>query len=163
MATAHYQPKTGGNEDLGHLHVLVVDDDNTFLDFLQAMLNAIGVQHVSRATSRREAYEILLSSHRVVDVILCDYVMDAGTGLELLWMVRTGQVKMFRPDACFLLLTSSSDRDTVSAAGQLDVSGYIVKPATPDKLRASIMAGRKRAIRIDFARYKQVQLPSSSA
>lgn len=163
MATAHYQPQGAGNEDLGHLHVLVVDDDHTFLDLLQAMLNAIGVQHVSRATSGREAYEILLSSPRVVDVILCDYVMEEGTGLELLWVVRTGQVKSFRPDACFLLVTSASDRDTVAAAGQLDVSGYLVKPATPDKLRAAIVAGRKRAIKIDFARYKQVQLPSATA
>lgn len=154
---------SAGNEALGHLHVLVVDDDNAFLDLLQAMLNAIGIKHVSRATSGREAFEILHASPRVVDVILCDYVMEEGTGLELLWMVRTGQIKMFRPDACFLLLTSSSDHDTVSAAGQLDVSGYIVKPATPDKLRASIVAGRKRAIKIDFARYKQVQLPTSSA
>lgn len=149
-------------ERLDELHVLLVDDDNAFLDLVQAMLNAIGVTHVSRATSGRAAFEVLLSSQKIVDVILCDYHMAEGTGLELLWVVRTGQVKSFRPDACFLLVTASGDHETVALAARLDVSGYLIKPVTPQKLRASIAAGRKRAIKIDFAKYKQVQLPQGN-
>lgn len=152
-------PTPVDNERLEELHVLLVDDDNTFLDLIQAMLKSIGVGHVSRATSGRAAFEALLSGARVVDVILCDQNMAEGTGLELLWVVRTGQVKAFRPDACFLLLTATGDHETVGLAGRLDVSGYLIKPVTPQKLRAAISVGRKRAIKIDFARYKQVQLP----
>lgn len=150
---------SGETEDLGNLHVLLVDDDTAFLDLIHAMLKAIGVVHVSRAGSGREAFGQLLSGQRVVDVILCDQNMAEGTGLELLWVVRTGQVKSFRPDACFLLLTASGDHDTVATAARLDVSGYLVKPVTPQKLRTAISQGRKRAIRIDFNKYKQVQLP----
>lgn len=150
------------NERLEELHVLLVDDDNTFLDLVHAMLKSIGVGHVSRATSGRAAFETLLTGQRVVDVVLCDQNMDEGTGLELLWVVRTGQVKHFRPDACFLLLTASGDHETVGLAGRLDVSGYLIKPVTPQKLRTAISQGRKRAIKIDFARYKQVQLPQKA-
>jgi CheY-like chemotaxis protein len=146
-------------ENLEALHVLIVDDDAPFLDLVQALLNSIGVVHVTRATSGREAFEKLNAATRVVDVILCDYQMAQGTGLELLWVVRTGQVHSVRPDACFVLLTASGEHETVAAAAQLDVSGYLVKPVTPQKLRAAISQGRKRAIKIDFARYKQVQLP----
>jgi response regulator of citrate/malate metabolism len=153
------QSKGGDLEDLGNLHVLLVDDDTAFLDLVHAMLNAVGVVNVSRAHSGREAFEILMSGQRVVDVVLCDQHMEAGTGLELLWVVRTGQVKSFRPDACFVLLTASGDHDTVATAARLDVSGYLVKPVTPQKLRAAISQGRKRAIKIDFNKYKQVQLP----
>jgi CheY-like chemotaxis protein len=153
------QSKSGETEDLGDLHVLLVDDDAAFLDLIHAMLNAIGIVHVSRAHSGREAFEILLGGQRVVDVVLCDQNMAEGTGLELLWVVRTGQVKSFRPDACFLLLTASGDHETVATAARLDVSGYLVKPVTPQKLRAAISQGRKRAIRLDFNKYKQVQLP----
>jgi DNA-binding NtrC family response regulator len=153
------QSKAGESEDLGNLHVLLVDDDNAFLDLVHAMLNAVGVVNVSRAHSGREAFEILMGGQRVVDVVLCDQNMAEGTGLELLWVVRTGQVKSFRPDACFVLLTASGDHDTVATAARLDVSGYLVKPVTPQKLRAAISQGRKRAIKIDFNKYKQVQLP----
>jgi DNA-binding NtrC family response regulator len=150
-------------ERLEDLHVLLVDDDNAFLDLVQAMLKAIGVVHVSRADSGRTAFEILLASPRVVDVVLCDQNMAQGTGLELLWVVRTGQVKAFRPDACFVLLTASGDHETVALAARLDVSGYLIKPVTPQKLRTAITAGRKRAIRIDFNKYKAVQLPPADA
>jgi CheY-like chemotaxis protein len=153
------QTTTAGTENLEALHVLIVDDDNVFLDLVQAMLKSIGVVHVSRATSGREAFELLQASPRVVDVILCDQNMEQGTGLELLWVVRTAQVKSFRPDACFVLLTASGDHETVGLAGRLDVSGYLIKPVTPQKLRTAIAQGRKRAIKIDLARYKQVQLP----
>lgn len=151
--------QTTPDEPLGELHVLLVDDDTAFLDLVQAMLKSIGVAQVTRAASGREAFEKLHGPGPRVDVILCDYNMAQGTGLELLWVVRTGQVKSFRPDACFLLLTASGDHETVSLAARLDVSGYLVKPVTPQKLRTAIVQGRKRAIRIDFAKYKQVQLP----
>lgn len=151
--------KSGETENLGNLHVLLVDDDNAALDFVHAMLKAVGVANVSRARSGREAFEILMSGARAIDVILCDQNMAEGTGLELLWVVRTGQVKSFRPDACFVLLTASGDHDTVTTAARLDVSGYLVKPVTPLKLCTAISQGRKRAIKIDFNKYKQVQLP----
>ncbi|MGE4064227.1 MAG: response regulator [Rhodospirillaceae bacterium] len=147
------------HERLDNLHVFIVDDDNAFLDLVQALLKSIGVVHVTRANSGRDAFEKMHTSPRVIDVILCDYQMAQGTGLELLWVVRTGQVQSVRPDACFVLLTASGEHDTVAVAAQLDVSGYLVKPVTPQKLRAAITQGRKRAIKIDFARYKQVQLP----
>lgn len=155
-------PHTADPENLESLHVLIVDDDNTFLDLVHAMLGAIGITNVTRAISGRDAFEKLHGGERVVDCILCDYIMEEGTGLDLLYVVRTGQVKKVRPDACFVLLTASGEHETVAAAAQLDVSGYLVKPVTPQKLRTAISTARKRPIKIDFARYKQVSLPQSS-
>lgn len=146
-------------ERLDNLHVMIVDDDAAFLDLLHALLSSLGVEKVTRAGSGREAFEKLHAAERVVDVILCDQYMSQGTGLELLWVVRTGQIKSVRPDACFLLLTASGEPETVAVAAQLDVSGYLVKPVTPQKLRTAISQGRRRAIKIDFNRYKQVHLP----
>jgi DNA-binding NarL/FixJ family response regulator len=158
MAPNQTPPADG--EQLQDLHILLVDDDNAFLDLIQAMLKAIGVGHITRASSGRDAFEKLMASARVVDVILCDQNMAQGTGLELLWVVRTAQIKSVRPDACFLLLTASGDHETVGLAARLDVSGYLIKPVTPQKLRTAIVQGRKRAIKIDIAKYKQVQLPA---
>lgn len=146
-------------EDFQGLHVLLVDDDPAFLDLIHAMLTSIGVDKVTRAQSGREAFKSILSTQRVIDVILCDQNMAEGTGLELLWVVRTGQAKSFRPDACFLLVTAAGDHQTVGVAARLDVSGFLVKPVTPGKLATAILQARKRSIKIDLNRYKLVQLP----
>ncbi len=149
-----------GNEDrLEDLHVLLVDDDTAFLDLLEALLGHLGVKTVTRAASGREAFGKLHHIERVVDCVLCDYSMAEGNGLQLLQAIRTAKIKFFRPDACFILVTSSGEHETVDLAARLDVSGYLVKPVTPDKLKATILKARARAIKIDFNRYMQVPVP----
>src|ERR1700761_8277674 len=71
-------------------HVLIVDDDEAFLNVTEALLKAIGVKSVTKATNGREAFGFLKQSPRVVDCVLCDYSMTPGTGLELLQAIRTG-------------------------------------------------------------------------
>ena len=141
------------------LHVLLVDDDVAFLDLLEALLQYLGVKLITRATNGIEAFGKLHNIERVVDCVLCDYSMAEGNGLQLLQAIRTAKIKFFRPDACFILVTSSGDHEIVAMAARLDVSAYLVKPVTPDKLKTTIIKARARAIKIDFNRYTQVQVP----
>jgi two-component system chemotaxis response regulator CheY len=145
--------------DLKNLHILIVDDDTVMLDMVEALLKSIGVAQVTRATSGLDALGKLGKTERVVDCILCDYTMSQGNGLQLLQAIRLGQVKFFRADACFILVTASGAAETVAMAAELDVSGYLVKPATPEKLRTAITKARARAIRLNFQKYSQVMVP----
>ena len=147
-------------EDFKNLHILIVDDDSATLDLIEALLLAQKVAQVTRATSGVDAFAKLAQSGRVVDCVLCDFTMANGNGLQLLQAVRMGQIKYVRPDACFVLLTASGDAATVTMAMELDVHGYIVKPATPEKLRTAISKARARSIRINFQKYSQVVVPS---
>ena len=147
-------------DDFKNLHILIVDDDVTTLDLIEALLQAMGVALVTRALSGVEAFEKLLKTERVVDCVLCDFTMANGNGLQLLQAIRMGQIKFFRPDACFVLLTASGDATTVAMAMELDVNGYLVKPATPEKLRTAIAKARARAIRINFQKYSQLVIPA---
>ncbi|MBX7199765.1 MAG: response regulator [Rhodospirillaceae bacterium] len=144
---------------LEDLHVLLVDDDAAFLDLLEALLQHLGVKAITRAISGRDAFSKLHHVERVVDCVLCDYSMAEGNGLQLLQAIRTAKIKLFRPDACFILVTASGDHEVVGMAARLDVSGYLVKPVTPDKLKATILKARHRGIKIDFNRYMQVPVP----
>ena len=146
--------------DFKNLNVLIVDDDAVMLDLIEALLKSIGVGFVTRATSGAEAFNILAKAEKVIDCTLCDFTMANGNGLQLLQAIRMGQVKNVRPDACFVLLTASGDAATVAAAAELDVSGYLVKPATPEKLQSAISKARLRAIKINFHKYSQVVLPA---
>jgi CheY-like chemotaxis protein len=145
--------------DFKNLHVLIVDDDTAMLDLIEALLKSLWIGTISRATSGAEAYNILSRTDKVVDCTLCDYSMAKGNGLQLLQAVRLGQVKNCRPDASFVLLTASGDSTVVAMAAELDVSGYIVKPATPEKLQSAIIKARSRAIKIDRAKYGRVTVP----
>src|SRR5579883_2780005 len=112
----------GGGADLSALHVLLVDDDETFLDVLEGLLRSLGVQAVTRATSGSDATRKLGSTQRVVDCILCDFSMSEGNGLQLLQAIRLGQLKYIRPDICFILVTVARNPDLVKLAAGLDVS-----------------------------------------
>ena len=88
-------------------------------------------------------------------------MMDDGNGLQFLWAVRTDLVPHVRPDVCFLMLTASNDPNAFALAARLDVSGYVTKPVTPDKLRTAIVRGYNQVIRPDAARYNRVLLPQN--
>jgi two-component system chemotaxis response regulator CheY len=152
---------TTKDSPISDLHILLVDDDNVFLDLMQALLQALGVSHITRADSGMDAFNKLSKIDRVVDVVLCDYTMAQGNGLQLLQAIRMGKIKFFRPDACFILLTASGEPKVVATAADLDVNAYLVKPVTPDKLRNTIAKARARMIRIDIPRYANVTIPSA--
>jgi CheY-like chemotaxis protein len=145
--------------EIAPLHVLLVDDDQTFLSVMQAMLGTLGVAQITKAANGSDAYAKLIHTDKVVDVILCDFGMSSGNGLQLLQAVRTGKIKVIRPDTCFILVTGSGQPTVVEAAGALDVNGYLIKPVTPKSIEAAIIKGRQRPVRLDFTKYGNVTLP----
>ncbi len=153
-------PLTNANA-IGDLHILIVDDDTVFLDLLQALLQSMGVTAITRADSGMDAFGKLAAIDRVVDCVLCDYTMAKGNGLQLLQAIRMGKIKFFRPDACFILLTASGEPKVVATAAELDVSGYLVKPVTPEKLRVAVTKARARSFRIDIPKYGNVAIPEA--
>ncbi|TAL04386.1 MAG: response regulator [Rhodospirillaceae bacterium] len=145
--------------DFNNLHILLVDDDQVVLDLVEAMLRKLGVERVTRARSGSEAFSKITKLDRVVDCVLCDYSMSPGNGLQLLQAVRLGKIKYLRPDLCFILVTGSGDADIVGVAAELDVSGYLVKPVTPEKLRVSIAKARSRYFPVNIEKYANVNIP----
>ena len=143
------------------LHILLVDDDQLSLKILHAMLTKLGVKQITIAVNGSDAFAKLMKTSKVVDCVLCDYSMQAGNGLQLLQSIRTGSIKMIRPDTCFILVTSSRDAAVVQAAAELSVNGYLAKPFNSENLQAAIMKGRGRPVRVDFARYTKVQVPEA--
>ena len=59
---------------------------------IEAILRAFGVKMVTVATSGREAFMKLHGISKVVDVVICDYSMNEGNGLQLLQIIRMGKV-----------------------------------------------------------------------
>ena len=92
--------------------------------------------------------------------MLCNYGMKDGNGLELLQSIRSGRLQRVRPDACFILMTRTTSPDVVQAAKALDVSGYLIKPITGQKLRDAITKARARNFKVRVDDYLSVIVPA---
>ena len=87
--------------------------------------------------------------------------MPHGNGLQLLKALRTGMIPSTRPDTCFIMMSGTAETDVVKTAAELDVSGYLVKPLVPEKLRNAIARGRS-VFPINRAAYAAVSVPQSA-
>src|SRR5262245_53738108 len=105
MAQKSLTVSNGVLDNLEDFHVLVIDDDPIFLEFVELVLQALRVKKITRALSGAEGGAKLIQSQTPVDVVLCDYAMANGSGLELLQAVRLGKIKYCRADVCFIFLT----------------------------------------------------------
>jgi hypothetical protein len=74
--------------------------------------------------------------------------MHPVNGLQLLQMVRAGKAHHTPPSTCFILLTGAADAAVVNTAVELDVTGYLVKPVSFDKLVRTLDAALAREVAI---------------
>ena len=101
-------------------HILLVDDDTTFLRMMQ---NWLRVNYTVAATcSGMQAIEYL-TKHKV-DLILLDYDMPVTSGPQLLEMLRNEPSTRHIP---VIFLTGRNDRDSVMSVMNLKPDGYILK------------------------------------
>ena len=107
------------------VRILVVEDEPFQQRMLRDVLKYMDFRGIMEADSGVTAISLL--DDQRVDLILGDVEMPGMNGLELLRRIRTGQTYTPR-DLPFIVLTSHSDTDVLSAAMALDVNGFIVKP-----------------------------------
>jgi len=110
--------------------LLIVDDEQSLLDFLTVLCTGEGYEVVT-ATSVREARERL--AERTPDLVLCDMLMPDGNGLDLLREIRAVE----SGPAVILMTAYTSTRSAIEAmkAGAYD---YVPKPFDVDELKVVI-------------------------
>ncbi len=118
--------------------ILVIEDDPTFLKTLEVYLNKLGYEVFSAsraADGSKKAQEVL------PDLILLDYRLPDGTGLEIL-----PQLIQLESRPQVILMTGFSDIRTAVRAMKLGAFDYITKPVNPDELKLLIeKASRKKS------------------
>ena len=101
-------------------HILLVDDDATFLRMMQGWLGKNYT--VAASCSGIQAIEYL-AKHKV-DLILLDYDMPVTSGPQVLQMLRNEPMTSHIP---VIFLTGKNDRDSVMSVMGLKPEGYILK------------------------------------
>lgn len=121
--------------------VLIVDDEAFVRKTLTQMLRLAGVRQISEANNGRHALSELLAlpDQHLPNLILCDLEMDLMGGLEFLQHLRDHE----NPELSsipVIISTAHTDAQTVKAAAQRNIDGYLVKPFNAGKLRGRIEA-----------------------
>ena len=127
------------------LRILVVEDDVDTRNLIKVILRKTGFKNLSSAVDGEDALKVMKVSYmedKPIQLILADWTMPRLDGISFLNKLK--QSNDFK-EVPFLMITADSDRAHVVEAINSGVSGYLIKPITPDKLNQKIVQVVKKA------------------
>ena len=122
--------------DLSQLLVMIIDDNRFIRRLVHEILRGFNVGYVVEAENGADALEKFKVAKP--DIVFCDWLMQPMTGLELLREVRAGRTPV-SSNTPVIMMTGQLDVDSVLAARDLGVSGYLAKPVTVDGVMTRIV------------------------
>jgi DNA-binding response OmpR family regulator len=116
--------------------VIVADDDETIRSILRHKLQAEGFD-LQVCEDGAEVKEALDDPDANPDVVLLDVMMPRLQGIQLLRLIRRGELAV-DPDVPVLMLTSRGREDDVLEGLESGADEYITKPFSPAELLARV-------------------------
>lgn len=107
-------------------HILIVEDDVTFLQILDSFLKRNAHTAIT-CTGIKEGKKLLHSEK--FDLILLDYRLPDGTGMDILNTMQADRLKL-----PVIIMTSFHDIRTAVKSIRSGAYDYITKPVNPDEL-----------------------------
>ena len=120
-----------------NLRILLVDDQDTFLEIMRQILRQLGFRYVDEAKDGSKAMLALREAVDPYGLVISDWNMEPMTGYELLKEVRADPGLTKTP---FIMVTAESKTENVIAAKKAGVNNYIVKPFNAQTLKTKIEA-----------------------
>ncbi len=139
----------GGNKQkkaysLAAFRILIVEDYPFMADLISSMLREFGIGNIVQAASGNEAKEMILlfngdeMSRNKIDVVLMDWLMPNGDGLELLTWIRGNKKDSIR----FLpsvLCSAYASEEVVTVGRDNGANEVLVKPISATKLASRLL------------------------
>ncbi|NVM57297.1 MAG: response regulator [Desulfobacterales bacterium] len=129
------------------MRVLLVDDEETLLEFLSKRLLKQGYT-VKATFSGEEAIEAAGQEH--YDVAVVDLKMPGMDGVE-----TQKTLKEIQPFLQCIVLTGHGSIETALESGQQDAFQYLLKPVDYDNLVAVIKDAHKKKVEIQESRFRE--------
>jgi two-component system, chemotaxis family, chemotaxis protein CheY len=104
--------------------ILVVEDSATIRKFICEVLEARGYNTVA-AGNIRDAWDMTRDPASNVNLVVADYHLAEGSGLELLRMIKANKITQSIP---VIFLTSESDPARISEARSAGLHAWVIKP-----------------------------------
>jgi len=111
--------------------ILVVDDEQTFLDSVQMRLNLDGYENVTAMVDPTQVPELF--DHRSFDIALLDITMPKLNGMDLLKIIKERS-----PQTECIMVTANDDLKSVVKSVKLGAYDYLIKPIMPEQLTLAL-------------------------
>jgi DNA-binding NtrC family response regulator len=118
------------------IKILLVDDEEDFVEMLSLRLEAVG-EEVTPAYSGRECLQVL--EQRDVDVVILDVKMPGMDGIETLQ-----EIKRRFPLVEVILMTGHGTVESAIEGQALGAFDYLLKPADFNELVEKLEAAREK-------------------
>jgi two-component system, OmpR family, response regulator len=129
---------TRGGESMEKFRILIVDDEQDFLETIIKRLKTRGIE-VTGAESGYKALEFL-DGHDV-DVIILDVKMPGMDGIETL-----REIKKKKPLVEVIMLTGHASVESGIQGMQLGAFDYVMKPVALDELLEKVRQAYERKV-----------------
>ena len=120
--------------------VLVVDDESGIRDMLRLALETADFECLE-AGDITYAYQKII--HDTPDIVLLDWMLPGGTGIELLRRLKKEAATQQVP---VIMLTAKAHEDNVIQGLEVGADDYMIKPFAPKELIARMRALLRRTI-----------------
>jgi len=121
--------------DIEDIHVLLVDDSEFSLKFIQRVLNNIGIERISCAAGGKEALQLF--EQHYFDLVITDYNMPEMDGVELVKSLRGDSQQI--STVPILMVTSEQNQNRLAAIEKAGVSAVLDKPFEPMSIKRLII------------------------
>jgi two-component system chemotaxis response regulator CheY len=119
-----------------NLRILLVDDQEAFLQIVRQMLRQLGFRNVDVATDGTKAMATLTGAADPYGLVVSDWNMQPMTGLQLLQAVRSEPRLAATP---FIMVTGEASKDRIVAAADAGVTAYLSKPVSLDAVKKRLI------------------------
>ncbi len=126
-------PGLAADQGARGIRILVVDDYASMRCLTQSILHGLGYGPVLEAADGESALAII--ANQPVDLIISDLHMPKMSGLELLRAVRANPDFQELP---FIIASGEADKKIIDEATTARASEYLLKPFSPDAVKASV-------------------------
>lgn len=126
------------DQDLIGYTILVIDEDAFLSRIMVTVLGVFNFGSVIHARTFEDARAILATSK--VNCIVCDWLDEAGKGLDLVKFLRQDKNSP-DPEMPIVLCTAQTELNSICLACDHGVSEVVAKPFSPKHLIEKILAG----------------------
>jgi two-component system chemotaxis response regulator CheY len=116
-----------------YLRALVVDDSGVARKMTQEMLKDLGFKHIDEAENANDAHDKMDALK--YDIVFLDWMMPGRSGISLMGEWR--QDPRY-DDVAVIVISMQEHQGLIAGALQAGALGYIVKPASIDKLTQAV-------------------------
>ena len=114
--------------------IVIIEDDEDDQEFYTNTLKDLGVENeVIYFDAAEGAYKFLEETDKKPFLIICDINLPGMSGIEFKMKIHENPY-LRKKSIPFIFLTTSSDKNSVTAAYDMMVQGYFVKPNSVSEL-----------------------------